>query len=228
MSKWTASSVDVYPNEQPEKLHGITTCMKGGLLFHETSKCPSSSKLCYGCRMFDHITAKCSLSKYSIYTDNLVLLNKLSLTQDDFFVVTSFLISSGVSHNATPTLYFILNYYEYDSSVSISTSTDNSSSSEGYRSMVLLIDFQNKQYILELINVQYISNLSDNFIGVSLFTKQFNRTVIPNTSSSTIISRRLKSKIAFLNVPILFINCKPKSCKETTSLLIKLSYNDCF
>jgi len=108
-----------------------------------------------------------------------------------------FLVDSAASHHIVPDENLLFNFTNHDEPVLVKTADENAvlySVGEDY--LPVKIMFGNLKTILVLKIVQCIRKVSNLIISVATFHSQFGTSLMLNVRSGYIYSRKLKQKIA--------------------------------
>lgn len=199
-----------YTPEQLERLKTMSQeekkkfrCSKCNDYFHSSQECPNKGKLCYTCKYYGHEARTCKYANSKCY----------SLKIEDFTQDLTCVLDSGANYTFIRDKNLLLDFKMHSSPMLVQTIEEKlvvQLQSIGEGVLVIMLQFKSKQTVLRFKNVQCVPSARHDVISVSHFNEQFHTSCILNVKSGFITSRRLKSKIASIQVDqrIFWLTCK--------------------
>lgn len=164
-SSSTSSSSSPYTTDQLEKMKKMTVdekkaarCNKCGLLFHKAANCKNETRFCYFCHKKGHEKKDCRKLKTK--------LSKFPLNVSKFVLSVVFLVDSGASHHVySQNLLFDFQLYTKPIPV-VLAKKNNCLFARGEGILPVLVKCGKYSHILQLAHVQFVPELTENFLGV--------------------------------------------------------------
>lgn len=189
-----------YTPEQREKLKTMTEeekaavrCTKCGDYFHSASECKNKGRRCFICNIYGHEAKNCPQRSGK----------SLELKVKDFIHDLVCLLDSGASHTFVRNQNLLLHFKCHPTPIRVLTIENRTIitlESIGEGTLPFMLQFKSKQTVFKLKSVQCVPSARNDVMSVNHFNEQFHTSCILNVKSGFITSRKLKSKLATIQM----------------------------